>query len=38
MRYSLLIISAVVLPWAAWHFYLASTKIDADLARATESD
>jgi predicted MFS family arabinose efflux permease len=38
MRYSLLIISAVVLPWAAWHFYLAGTKIDADLARATESD
>jgi MFS family permease len=38
MRYSLLIISAVVLPWAAWHFHRAGTRIDADLARATDND
>ena len=38
MRYALLIISAVVLPWAAWHFYCAGLKIDTDLARATDND
>ena len=38
MRYSLMIISAVLLPWAAWHYYLAGQSIDADLARAAEKD
>ena len=38
MRYSLLIICAVVLPWAAWHYYLAGKTIDDDLARAAERD
>lgn len=38
MRYSLLIICAVVLPWAAWHYYLAGKSIDDDLARAAERD
>lgn len=38
MRYSLLIICAVLLPWAAWHYYLAGKSIDADLARAAEKD
>ena len=38
MRYSLLIVAVVVLPWAAWHFYCASMRIDHDLARATEND
>lgn len=38
MRYSLLIICAVLLPWAAWHYYLAGKSIDADLARAAEED
>jgi len=38
MRYSLLIVCAVMLPWAAWHFSRAAVSIDADLARATEND
>ena len=38
MRYSLLIICAVFLPWAACHYYLAGKSIDADLARAAERD
>ena len=38
MRYSLMIICAVLLPWAAWHYYLAGKTIDADLARAAEQD
>lgn len=38
MRYSLLIVCAVMLPWAAWHFSRAAVSIDADLARASEKD
>jgi predicted MFS family arabinose efflux permease len=38
MRYSLLIVSSFVLPWAVWHFYRAGKWIDADLARAAETD
>ncbi len=38
MRYALLIVSSVLLPWAAWHFFRASQTIDADLARAAEND
>ena len=38
MRYALLTVSSVLLPWAAWHYYRASKTIDADLARATEHD
>ena len=38
MRYALLGVAATILPWASWHFYRASTTIDADLARATEND
>ena len=38
MRYSLLTVTGIVLPWAAWHYYRAGVWIDADLARATESD
>jgi predicted MFS family arabinose efflux permease len=38
MRYSLLIVTLVVLPWAVVHFYRAGKWIDGDLARATESD
>lgn len=38
MRYSLLIVVVVILPWATWHFYRASVHIDNDLARATEHD
>ena len=33
MRYSLLVVSSLVLPWAVWHFYRAGKWIDADLAR-----
>ncbi len=33
MRYSLLIISAVVSPWSALHYYLAARHIETDLAR-----
>lgn len=38
MRYSLCAISAVVLPWAAWHYYRAGAHIDADLAGAADND
>jgi len=38
MRYSLLIMTSVILPWAVWHFYRAGLWIDTDLARATEND
>ena len=38
MRYSLLIVCSVMLPWAAWHFSRAAVSIDADLARASEQD
>ena len=38
MRYSLLIVTSVILPWAVWHYYRAGKWIDGDLARATEHD
>jgi|TARA_B110000495_G_C23037498_1_gene620251 predicted MFS family arabinose efflux permease len=38
MRYSLLIVTSVILPWAIWHYYCAGKWIDADLARAAEKD
>jgi len=38
MRYSLLIVCCVILPWAALHYLLAGQTIDADLARAHEQD
>lgn len=38
MRYSLLIITLVILPWAVLHYYRAGKWIDGDLARATEHD
>ena len=38
MRYSLLIVSSVILPWAVWHYYRAGKWIDADLRRAAEKD
>ena len=38
MRYSLLIICAVMLPWSAFHFWRAGRTIDGELARATEHD
>ena len=38
MRYSLLIMSSVVLPWAVWHYFCAGKWIDADLQRASEND
>jgi hypothetical protein len=38
LRYSLLAVSSVLLPWAAWHFYRASRSIEGDLARAAEHD
>lgn len=38
MRYSLLIVTSVILPWAAWHYLRAGHTIDADLARAAEHD
>lgn len=33
MRYSLLIVGAVIGPWSALHYYLASKHIDGDLLR-----
>lgn len=38
MRYSLLLVTSVILPWAAWHFYRAGASIESDLSRATEHD
>jgi len=38
MRYSLLIVTSIVLPWAGWHYVRAGKTIDADLERATEHD
>lgn len=38
MRYSLLLLCTVVLPWAAWHFFCCSKRIEADLECAKTSD
>jgi len=38
MRYALLLVTIVVLPWAAFHYFRAGRTIDADLDRATEAD
>jgi predicted MFS family arabinose efflux permease len=38
IRYSLLIVTSIILPWAMWHYYCAGKWIDADLARAAEKD
>ena len=38
MRYSLLIVTSIVLPWAGWHYVRAGKTIDADLMRAAEHD
>mgnify|MGYP001812538396 FL=1 len=38
MRYSLLIVTSVILPWAGWHYIRAGRTIDADLQRATKHD
>jgi len=38
IRYSLLIVCVLILPWAAWHYVLAGRSIDADLGRAREQD
>jgi predicted MFS family arabinose efflux permease len=38
MRYSLLIVSSTVLPWAAWHYYRAARYIEADLGEAIGND
>ncbi len=37
MRYSLLIIAAVVGPWSALHYFIAGKHISIDLARADET-
>jgi len=38
MRYALLIVSAALLPIAAWCYFKAGISIDADLQRASEHD
>ncbi len=38
MRYALLLVTAVILPWATAHYLLAGRHIDADLATAKDSD
>lgn len=38
IRYSLLIVNCLIMPWAAFHYYRAGKWIDADLARAREAD
>lgn len=37
MRYSLLIIGAIVGPWSALHYFLAGRHIESDLARAGDA-
>ncbi|MDH4049214.1 MAG: MFS transporter [Gammaproteobacteria bacterium] len=34
MRYSLLIVTAVISPWSAFHYFIASRHIESDLAQA----
>lgn len=34
LRYALVIVCVVILPWAAWHYYLAGRTVDLELARA----
>lgn len=36
MRYSLLTVAAVILPWASFHYYAASRHIESDLKRADD--
>ncbi len=38
IRYSLLIVCSVMLPWSAWHYFRAGRSIEADLVRAHEHD
>ncbi len=38
IRYSLLVVTSVCLPWAAWHYYRAGMTIDNDLAGAAAHD
>jgi MFS family permease len=38
MRYSLLIVTSIILPWAGWHYLRAGRTIDADLERASKHD
>jgi predicted MFS family arabinose efflux permease len=38
MRFSLLLVTSIVLPWAGLHYYLAGRTVDADLERATKHD
>ena len=38
MRYSLLLVTSVILPWAGWHYIRAGRTIDADLERASQHD
>jgi len=36
LRYSLLLVSVVIGPWSAWHFYVAGRHLEADLDRVDE--
>jgi len=36
LRYSLLLVNAIIGPWAAWHFYVAGRHLEADLDRVDE--
>jgi len=36
LRYSLLLVSGVIFPWSAWHFYVAGRHIEADLDRVDQ--
>ncbi len=38
MRYSLLIVTSIILPWASWHYIRAGRTIDVDLERAAKHD
>jgi hypothetical protein len=38
MRYSLLLVAAVIGPWSAFHYFAASRHIEGDLARSDEID
>jgi len=36
LRYSLLLVGAVIGPWSAWHFYVAGRHLEADLNRVDD--
>jgi hypothetical protein len=38
LRYSLMLMVVVIIPWAALHYFMAGRSIENDLARATSEE